>query len=143
MARSDRSDRDACQPTTKRLNTSMMNATNTHPVCVLTVRSATQSRFGAGARNCRSTRSSGRTASPSAIVVVGLNRFPLVTPVRPMVRMSRSAVQPGNADAVVVELCPDLVGAVGHEVGVIDPPDLGLQLLVTHHPGTSWPLLAA
>lgn len=36
MARSERSDRDACQPTTNRLNTSMMNATYTHPECVFT-----------------------------------------------------------------------------------------------------------
>jgi hypothetical protein len=31
MARSDCNDFDACQPTIMRENTSMMNATNTHP----------------------------------------------------------------------------------------------------------------
>jgi hypothetical protein len=35
-ARSVRSERQACQPTMKRLNTSMMNATYTHPAWVLT-----------------------------------------------------------------------------------------------------------
>jgi hypothetical protein len=36
MARSLRSDFDACQPTIIREYTSMMNATYTHPVCVFT-----------------------------------------------------------------------------------------------------------
>jgi hypothetical protein len=36
MARSARSDRDACQPTTMRENTSTMNATYTQPAWVLT-----------------------------------------------------------------------------------------------------------
>jgi len=36
IARSGRSDRDACQPTTILEYTSMMNATYTHPVWVLT-----------------------------------------------------------------------------------------------------------
>jgi hypothetical protein len=36
MARSERNDRLACQPTTILEKTSRMNATHTHPVCVLT-----------------------------------------------------------------------------------------------------------
>jgi hypothetical protein len=65
-------------------------------------------------------------------VVVGLNRFPLVTPVMPRVRVSRSMVQRATRMSSFVELVPDLVGAVGHEVRLVDPPDLDAQLLVTH-----------
>jgi hypothetical protein len=36
IARSDRNDREACQPTTMRENTSTMNATYTQPEWVLT-----------------------------------------------------------------------------------------------------------
>ena len=36
MARSLRNEVEICQPTTMRLNTSTMNATQTHPECVLT-----------------------------------------------------------------------------------------------------------
>src|SRR4051812_14367686 len=54
----------------------MMNATYTHPEKVLTsVRSASHNRFGAGARNCRSTRSAGRCWRSSEVVVT-VNTLP-------------------------------------------------------------------
>lgn len=71
----------------------MMNATYTQPEWVFTyVRSANHNRFGAVAVKSRSTRSAGRSASPSGMVVRTQDR-PLRTPDRPMWRIRRSTVQ--------------------------------------------------
>ncbi len=70
-----------------------MNATYTQPAWVFTyVRSATHTRFGAGARNRRSTRSAGRSRRSSPSVVRTQIR-PRRQPWRPMSAMSRSTVQ--------------------------------------------------
>ena len=60
-----------------------------------TVRSATHSRFGAGSPNRCWTRSAGRTAAGSAIVV--LRVLPRVAPDRPSSAISRSTVQRATA----------------------------------------------
>src|SRR5690349_18109726 len=60
-ARSVRNEFSTRQPTMKRLNTSITNATYTNPLQVLTyVRSATHFAFGASALKSRATRSAGR-----------------------------------------------------------------------------------
>jgi len=81
----------AFQPTIRRLNASMTNATYTTPDHVITyVKSATQSRLGAGALKSRSTKSTGRSPRSPGIVV---RRFlPRTTPWRPSARIRRSTV---------------------------------------------------
>jgi hypothetical protein len=96
-ARSLRREVDACQPTIRRENTSMTNATYTNPRHVATyVRSATHSWFGRMAWNCRVTRSGGRAAAVSEIVVT-VNFRPRTTPARPRCRIRRATVQRATA----------------------------------------------
>src|SRR2546430_290844 len=75
-ARSVRSERDACQPTTKRENTSMMKATYTQPLWVLTeVRSATHRRVRADEVHCFGKRgSSSRAKKAEAVFRISLAR---------------------------------------------------------------------
>jgi hypothetical protein len=74
-----RSEVDARQPTIRRENASMTNATYTNPRQMETyVRSATHSWFGRRkARNCQVTRSGGRAAAVSGLVVT-VNRRPRI-----------------------------------------------------------------
>ncbi len=73
---------------------SMMKATYTNPDHVATyVRSATHSWFGLVAVKFRSTRSAGRDAAWSGIVVRRV--LPLTAPCRPVLRIRRSTVHRG------------------------------------------------
>jgi len=75
----------------------MTKATYTKPRQVATyVRSATQSWLGRTAVNCRVTKSGGRDARVSGIVVT-LNVRPRTTPASPCHRISRATVQRATA----------------------------------------------
>ena len=75
----------------------MTNATYTKPRDVATyVRSATHSWFGRPALNCRVTRSGGRTAAVSGMVVT-VNFRPRTTPAMPRRRIRRATVQLATA----------------------------------------------
>src|SRR5690606_14163371 len=92
-ARSLFSELDTRQPTIRREYTSITNATYTKPRHVATyVRSETHNWFGRSAVKLRSTRSSGRAAAPSGIVV-SLKRRPRTAPVSPSCSISRSTLQ--------------------------------------------------
>jgi len=81
----------------RRENTSMTNATYTNPRHVGTyVRSATHSWFGRTAVNFRVTRSGGRPAAASGIVVT-VNLRPRTAPARPRRRIRRPTVQRATA----------------------------------------------
>ena len=82
----------ARQPTIRRENTSITNATYTNPRQVATyVKSATHNWFGCVAENCRCTRSADGVAVSSGRVV--RTRRPRTTPCRPAARIWRSTVQ--------------------------------------------------
>jgi hypothetical protein len=75
----------------------MTNATYTNPRQVATdVRSATHSSFGRTAVNCRVTRSAGRAAAVSGIVVT-VNFRPPTAPARPRRRIRRATVPRATA----------------------------------------------
>lgn len=96
------------QPTIRRENTSMTNATYTNPRHVATyVRSATHSGFGRTAWNCRVTRSGGRAAAVSGIVVT-VNFRPRTTPARSRRRIRRATVQRATACPSRLSCCQTL-----------------------------------
>jgi hypothetical protein len=90
-------------------------------------RSATHNWLGLLAEKSRSTRSAGRAAVGSGVVV--LWDLPRRTPQGPA---HPSAARPcsGPPRSLAAKLPPHLAGAVDPEVGGVDPADPGLQLLV-------------
>ena len=86
--------------------------------------SATHSRFGAVGPNWRCTRSAGRAAAGSAIVV--RLTLPRTAPVRPSSAISRSTVQRATWMPSRLSCQPHLAGAVDAVVRGVDPRDLRL-----------------
>ena len=85
-------------------------------------KSDTHNWLGRSALNCRLTRSSGRSAAASLMVV--RTTLPRLTPCRPRRFMSRSTVQRATVMRSRLICLPDLIGAVDLHIGLPDPLDL-------------------
>jgi len=85
-----------------------------------------QRRSGRSASKLRSTRSAGRAASSSGMVVRLVS--PLTTPFRPSSRISRIYRAACHPDPFTVKLAPYLAGSVHPEVRLPHPADLRSQL---------------
>ena len=87
--------------------------------------------FGAGAWNCRLTRSNGQAAALSGVVV--LTTLPRTTPSSPRHAISGRRLA-ADLEAFAVELQPDLLRTVDVEVPGVDTDDLLRQRLVLLRP---------
>src|ERR1700712_1181481 len=97
------------------------------------MKSESHKAFGAGARNCRFTRSRGDGVDLSLCVVFTV--LARTVPANPHALHQPSNLATRRGDGLALKLPPDLAHAVDLEVRVPDPLDVDLQVRITPRPG--------